>query len=103
MAPLTNQTQPIDAAHPEPDSAQSSPPSPPLTLEEPNCSLRGQCEGVKGAGDLQQPGEVLRHVVAAHRADVVDGLGCSRSQPPVAQPLHQVAQHRVCGGGKNMG
>jgi len=68
------------------------------TFQEPDGRLRREGEGVEGAGDLQQPAEVLSHVVAADGADVVDGFGRHRGQPPVAEPFHQITQHGICGG-----
>ena len=69
------------------------------TFEQADGRLRGEGEGVQGAGDVQQALEVLGHVVPAHRADVVDGLGGYRRQRLLPETLHQVVQHRVWGGG----
>ncbi|KAG8123207.1 hypothetical protein E2320_018617, partial [Naja naja] len=43
-------------------------------FQESDSCFRQEHEGIQGAGDFQQAGEVLGHVVPAHRGNVVDGF-----------------------------
>lgn len=67
----------------------------PRTFEQTHGGLGGQGEGVERPCDVQQALEVLGHVISAHGADVVDGLGCCGGQGLLPEPLHQVVEHRV--------